>query len=182
MKVCITGGLQPTLLQAGIEGIWTPVLVSRIGYCEYNCTLCGQVCPTGAIRRLPLEEKHRTFIGLAFVDPSRCIPHAFGTPCIVCEEHCPTPRKAIEFVRKAGKGGAEVKVPVVLPELCVGCGICENKCPVVDLAGIRVTSVNETRNPSNRLGIPPVGGAGGSGGGSGEGGSVSGGYGSSGGY
>jgi len=52
MKVCITGGLQPTLLEAGVEGIWTPVLVSKIGYCEYNCTLCGQVCPTSAIRPL----------------------------------------------------------------------------------------------------------------------------------
>jgi polyferredoxin len=165
MKVCITGGLQPTLLQAGIEGIWTPVLVPPIGYCEFNCTLCGQVCPTGAIRRLSLEEKHRTFIGLAFVDPSRCIPHAFGTPCIVCEEHCPTPKKAIEFVEKAGKGGKAVKVPVVLPELCIGCGICENKCPVVDLAGIRVTSVNEGRNPANRLGIPPRGDVPGYGGG-----------------
>jgi ferredoxin len=47
-----------------------------------------------------------------------------------------------------------VKVPVVETELCIGCGICENKCPVVDLAGIRVTSVGETRNPGNRLKLP----------------------------
>jgi MauM/NapG family ferredoxin protein len=154
MKVCITGGLQPTLLAAGIEGMWTPYLVSRIGYCEYNCTLCGQVCPTSAIRRLPVEEKRKTVIGLAFVDPSRCIPFAQGTPCIVCEEHCPTPKKAIVFREQPGKGGIPVKVPVVDTELCIGCGICENRCPVADQAGIRVTSVGETRNPDNRLKLP----------------------------
>jgi polyferredoxin len=154
MKVCITGGLQPTLLEAGVEGIWTPLLVSRIGYCEYNCTLCGQVCPTSAIDRLSVEEKRKTVIGLAFVDPSRCIPFAQGTPCIVCEEHCPTPKKAIVFREQPGKGGAPVRVPVVETELCIGCGICEYKCPVTDLAGIRVTSIGESRNPHNRLLTP----------------------------
>ena len=43
---------------------------------------------------------------------------------------------------------------MVETELCIGCGICEFKCPVVDLAGIRVTSVGETRNPENRLKLP----------------------------
>jgi polyferredoxin/Pyruvate/2-oxoacid:ferredoxin oxidoreductase delta subunit len=156
MKVCITGGLQPTLLAAGIEGIWTPKLVSRIGYCEYNCTLCGQVCPTSAIEKLEVQKKQKVVIGLAFVDPSRCIPFAQGTPCIVCEEHCPTPRKAIVFEERPGKGGKPVKVPVVVVDLCIGCGICEYKCPVVDLAGIRVTSIGETRNPENRLRLPGV--------------------------
>ena len=154
MKVCITGGLQPTLLSAGIEGIWTPKLVSRIGYCEFNCTLCGQVCPTSAIEKLDVPKKQKLVIGLAFVDPSRCLPFAQGTPCIVCEEHCPTPKKAIVFESRAGKGGTPVKVPVVVLDLCIGCGICEYKCPVVDLAGIRVTSIGETRNPGNRLLVP----------------------------
>ena len=154
MKVCITGGLQPTLLSAGIEGIWTPMLVSRVGYCEYSCTLCGQVCPTQAIENLALPKKRKIVIGLAFVDPSRCIPFAQGTPCIVCEEHCPTPKKAIVFEERPGKGEKPVKVPVVVTDLCIGCGICEFKCPVVDLAGIRVTSIGETRNPENRLRLP----------------------------
>ena len=57
MKVCITNGLQPAFLEAGIEGIWSPVVVPRIGYCEYRCTLCGQVCPTGAIKKSEQKEK-----------------------------------------------------------------------------------------------------------------------------
>jgi formate hydrogenlyase subunit 6/NADH:ubiquinone oxidoreductase subunit I len=55
MKVCPTNGLQPTLSEAGTEGIWTPVLVPRVGYCEYYCSLCTQVCPTGAIEELTVE-------------------------------------------------------------------------------------------------------------------------------
>lgn len=97
MKVCPTNGLQPTKLEAGIEGLWTPILVPEIGYCEYNCTLCGQVCPTGAIQELTLARKKETSIGTAFFDVDRCLPYAFAIDCIVCEEHCPTTPKAIWF-------------------------------------------------------------------------------------
>ncbi|MCK4304333.1 MAG: 4Fe-4S binding protein [Candidatus Eisenbacteria sp.] len=155
MKVCLTGGLQPTLLEAGLEGLWSPRLVPRMGYCEYNCTLCGQVCPTGAIRRLVPEEKKKIRIGLAIIDTTRCLPYAFQSNCIVCEEHCPTPKKAIwfeevEVVTQTGER-KRVKQPHVNIELCIGCGICETKCPVRDLPAIRVTSANEDRNPGNRV-------------------------------
>jgi ferredoxin len=155
MKVCTTNGLQPALLEAGLEGLWTPVLVPRIGYCEYNCTLCGQVCPTGAIARLPREEKVRVKIGLASVDRSRCLPWAHGIPCIVCEEVCPTPTKAVWFEEVPGRNreGAEVilKRPHVDLDLCIGCGICEAQCPVLDRPAIFVTSTGESRNPDNGL-------------------------------
>jgi MauM/NapG family ferredoxin protein len=154
MKVCITNGLQPTLFQAGIEGIWSPVLVPRIGYCEYNCTLCGQTCPTDAIEELPLETKQKAKIGLAFFDLGRCLPHAFKISCIVCEEHCPTSPKAILFehrILEDEDGERELKLPYVDPEVCTGCGICEHVCPVGDLAAIRVSSVGEERSDKNRF-------------------------------
>ncbi len=155
MKVCLTNGLQPTLLEAGIEGIWSPILVPRIGYCQYYCTLCGQVCPSGAIRPLSQPEKEKTKIGLAFIDKGRCLPYAQGIPCIVCEEHCPTPKKAIWFeegvvTRRDGKR-ARVKQPQVDLDLCVGCAICEFKCPVVDQPAIYVTSIGESRSDRNQL-------------------------------
>ena len=87
----------------GLAGLWAPVLRTRLGYCEYHCTLCGQVCPTGAIPRLTPADKERTFLGLAWVDTGRCLPYAFATPCIVCEEHCPTSPKAIRLVEVAGR-------------------------------------------------------------------------------
>jgi MauM/NapG family ferredoxin protein len=155
MKVCITNGLQPTLFEAGFEGIWSPVLVPRIGYCEYRCTLCGQVCPTGAIKKLSLPEKAKVKIGLAMIDKGRCLPYAHGKPCIVCEEVCPTPKKAIWFekARAVDREGREIdlKQPRVDLELCIGCGICEAKCPVLGTPAISVTSVGETRSKENQL-------------------------------
>lgn len=155
MKVCITNGLQPTFLEAGLEGIWSPILVPKIGYCEYRCTLCGQVCPTGAIKRLALEEKAKVKIGLAMIDKGRCLPHAHATPCIVCEEVCPTPKKAIWFEKAVVKtrDGEEITVqqPKVDLGLCIGCGICETKCPVIDKPAIYVTSIGESRNKDNQI-------------------------------
>jgi len=155
MKVCITNGLQPTLLEAGLEGLWSPVLIPTLGYCEYRCTLCGQVCPTGAIKRLSLEEKAKTRIGTAMVDRNRCLPWAHSRPCIVCEEVCPTPEKAIwlENVEVEDAKGRKLTVqrPRVDLELCIGCGICETKCPVEDQPAIYVTSIGESRRKENTL-------------------------------
>jgi MauM/NapG family ferredoxin protein len=155
MKVCITGGLQPAFLEAGLEGIWSPVLVPRIGYCEFRCTLCGQVCPTGAIRKLNLEEKATTKIGLAMIDKGRCLPFAHNMSCIVCEEVCPTSPKAIWFeeIRLRDRQGREVllKQPHVDLSLCVGCGICETKCPVLGRPAITVTNLGESRSKDNQL-------------------------------
>ncbi len=155
MKACPTNGLQPALTEAGPEGIWTPMLVPRIGYCEYYCSLCTQVCPTGAIRELAVKEKTKVKIGLAWVNKSRCIPYVLGTPCIVCEEHCPTSPKAIKLMKTEVKlPDGTIKTPAapaIDTELCIGCGICENKCPVVDDPAIYVTSVGESRSERNQL-------------------------------
>jgi len=158
MKVCPTGGLQPAVAEAGCEGLWTPRLVPRIGYCEYECNLCGQVCPTGAIEPLSIEAKQQVKIGLACFDTTRCIPYAYGRDCMVCEEHCPIPDKAIYFVEVPvpDRDGKEkiVKQPHVDPDLCIGCGICESVCPYKDRPAIRVSSANETRNPANQPILP----------------------------
>ncbi len=155
MKVCPTNAIHPTTLHAGLQGAWTPVLNMDVGYCEYECTLCGQVCPTHAIRALSVEEKQKVKIGLAYFDRNRCLPYAYSRSCIVCEEHCPTPKKAIWFeeveVLDAKGEKQAVKQPRVNAELCIGCGICQNKCPMADQAAVLVTSVGETRNPDNQI-------------------------------
>lgn len=156
MKVCPTNGLHPAWLEGGLAGLWSPVFKMKLGYCEYECTLCLQVCPTHAIQKLSVEDKQMVKVGLAFIDKSRCLPFALARSCIVCEEHCPTPRKAIWFeevlVISNNRGErTAVKQPHIDPDLCIGCGICENKCPVEDQPAIYVTSVGESRNPKNQV-------------------------------
>ncbi len=155
MKVCPTNVIQPAMLEAGLEGLWSPVLKTEKAYCEYKCSMCTQVCPTGAIKSLTLPQKQAVKIGMAHVDRNRCLPWAFGRACQVCEEHCPLPEKAV-FLEEATVTTAQgtkltVKRPHVNAERCIGCGICENKCPVSDKAAIRVTSVGESRNPENQF-------------------------------
>ena len=89
--------MQPAWFEHGLEGLWSPIGDTRHGYCEYTCNLCGEICPTDAIHSLVLEEKQKTVIGTAYFDKSRCIPWYSGDNCMVCEEHCPTPEKAIVF-------------------------------------------------------------------------------------
>jgi formate hydrogenlyase subunit 6/NADH:ubiquinone oxidoreductase subunit I len=150
LRVCPTHGLQPALGEAGLEGLWTPCLVPRLGYCESECTACTHVCPTQALQPLTREQKSEVRIGLASFDVSRCIPYAYGRECIVCEEHCPVPDKAIyvietEWTTRAGHQ-VRIRQPRVDRSRCTGCGICEHKCPLKDRPGIRVFSTNESRS------------------------------------
>ena len=146
-RVCPTGGLQPSLTAAGWEGLWTPVLVSRFGYCDYSCNSCGQVCPTGAIPGLSLEDKRLEVIGIAVIDEEHCLPFAEGKPCIVCEEMCPVPQKAVRLTEATvvNEYGQTVilQQPRVIRHQCIGCGICEYQCPLEGEAAIRVYAPDE---------------------------------------
>ncbi len=140
--VCPTNAIQMAVLDGGMEGFWTPVIVPRIGYCDYSCQACGQVCPVEAIPPLSLEEKRIQIIGKAHINRDRCLPWADNQECIVCEEMCPVPDKAIELELVEvpdGEGGIKtLQRPVVVRKLCIGCGICENKCPVSGEAAIQI--------------------------------------------
>jgi polyferredoxin len=166
MKVCPNNALQPTLVEAGLEGLWTPTLVPRIGYCEPSCVLCSEACPTGAIWQITPKEKGWVVgvgaaqnqpirLGTAFYDRGRCLPWAMATDCIVCEEWCPVSPKAIyveetEVVDSAGKTKT-LKQPRVDPSRCVGCGACEFACPLQDHPAVYVTSIGESRSPSSQI-------------------------------
>jgi ferredoxin len=137
LEVCPQDALQPAFLESGWEGILTPRLVPRKGFCDPNCNACGQVCPTGAIPPLSLEEKRTQVIGTAHLDLSRC------ELCLICRDMCP--QRAIEVV-EVEKGGEMIRLLQIVPENCTGCGLCEYICPVEGEAAIRVRAPVESTN------------------------------------
>jgi len=141
LKVCPNNALQSTLLEAGLAGLYTPRLVPRIGYCEEFCNFCGRVCPTAAIKPLPVEEKRLIQMGIAHINKTRCIAWDTEKICLVCNEQCSY--QAIV--------GDEKKRPIVKEEKCTGCGICENKCPVDGESAIIVyaSGVQKILTPNN---------------------------------
>ncbi len=173
IRVCPTNVLQPALFEAGVEGLWTPIMISKMGWCELNCTLCSQVCPTGAIREIsiaeklgsgPFEGKGPVKTGTAFYNRGRCLPWAMDVSCVVCEEVCPVSPKAIftRNVEVTNRWGAmiELKQPYIDADKCIGCGICEHECPVKDDPAVYVTAIGETRSKDRSLLLSLVDGEG----------------------
>jgi ferredoxin len=122
-------------LEAGLAGLYTPRLVPRIGYCEEQCNFCGQVCPTEAILPLSVDEKCKIQMGIAHIDKTRCIAFDKDKICLVCNEQCSY--HAII--------GDDNKRPIIKEDLCTGCGICENKCPVEGESAIIVYTTGEQK-------------------------------------
>ena len=162
---CPTNVLQPaSFKEGGIEGLWTPVMNFNIAHCQLKCTMCSEVCPTGAIRKITVEEKlgKAAFeetgpirLGTAFFDVGRCLPHAMEIPCVVCEEVCPTSPKAIQTkdseVKDVYGNIVVLNKPFMVPDLCIGCGICEAECPIKDSRAVYVTAVGESRGAERRM-------------------------------
>ena len=124
ISACPTHVLQPAFLEYGVAGIMKPRLDFDHSFCNFDCTVCGEVCPDGAILPLALADKQVTRLGIAHIDYRKCIVKANGTDCAACSEHCPT--QAVSTVPY----GDNLRLPTMHPELCIGCGACEYACPV----------------------------------------------------
>ncbi|MBU1863465.1 MAG: 4Fe-4S binding protein [Candidatus Omnitrophica bacterium] len=123
INVCPTDGLQPTLVESGWDGLFTPRLIPRIGECDEYCRRCGYACPTHAIKPLSLEQKREERIGIARVDKEKCLGWSDNKLCFICGEVCSY--LAIDVYRK----NKNIPCPVIRQDACRGCGLCEKRCP-----------------------------------------------------
>ena len=142
-KACPNDVLQALGFQRSLDGHWTPHVVANWAGCESSCNACTQVCPTGAIRAIPLSEKRVCRIGLAELNLQTCLPHAGKEACQLCVDECHhAGYHAIEFTRvhtEVDAAGNSVEdsgylAPVVLADKCVGCGLCQTRCYGINVA------------------------------------------------
>ena len=117
-----------------LEHLMQPVMQYDKGYCRPECTRCSQVCPTGAIQPITIEEKSAQQIGHAVWVRKNCVILTDEVECGNCARHCPT--GAIEMVPL--EEDEEKWVPAVNEEMCIGCGACENLCPARPFSAIYV--------------------------------------------
>ena len=126
--------------------IGTPFFIPRDVPC-YMCEdiPCVPVCPTGALditkvtnpktQELDIRQMD---MGVAVVDVHSCIAF-WGLQCDACYRACPLLDEAIrlEYNRNSRTGKHAFLEPVVNPDVCTGCGLCEKAC-VTEKAAIFV--------------------------------------------
>lgn len=118
VQVCPTRVVVPASFSYGIVAANTPVVAFDRSYCN-SCIKCTEVCPAKAILPTTKEEMD---IGVAVIIEKWCVAWDW-VGCTVCVDKCPL--KAIYL--------DEYKRPVVIPEKCNGCGICQMECPSTSL-------------------------------------------------
>ncbi len=144
VSACPTQVLQPSLLKYGLQGFLQPYMDYHANFCNYECVVCGNACPTGAISEITVEEKKKIQLGRATFVKENCVVYTYNTACGACSEHCPT--KAVNMVPyKPG-----LTIPEVDQSICVGCGACEYACPVKPFKAIYVDG-----NPVHLAALPP---------------------------
>lgn len=112
-----------------------PEMSFERGYCRPECTICSNVCPTGAVRPITKEEKTVVQIGHAVTIKKNCVAVNTDDGCGLCARKCPT--GALMMVSQQYEGKTVI-APVVDEAKCIGCGTCENLCPARPFSAIYV--------------------------------------------
>ena len=149
VSACPSRVLVPSFLQYGLSGMMQPRMDYHAGHCNYDCTVCLDVCPSGAILSLTPEEKKLTQLGVAKFIKENCVVYTDNTNCGACSEHCPT--KAVNMVPYLNTATKQLVIPKVNPDICIGCGGCEYACPTKPYKAIYVEG-----NPVHKIAQKPV--------------------------
>ena len=115
-----------------IETLLQPEMGFELGYCRPECTRCSEVCPAGAIIKISPIEKSSIRIGHAIWVRENCLTPQ-GEKCGLCARNCPA--GAILMIDDSISG---YKIPSVIESRCIGCGKCENLCPVRPFSAIYI--------------------------------------------
>jgi ferredoxin len=130
---CPTQVLQPSFLEYGLLEIMQPRMDYKTGFCNYDCTVCLEVCPSGAIVSTKQESKKLIQLGKAKFVKDNCVVYTQKTDCGACAEHCPTKAVKMELDIEVN-----LKAPKITDEICVGCGACEFACPTIPYKAIYI--------------------------------------------
>ncbi len=118
-QICPYNSIRIASIIEGLTVMGTPYIRARDIPC-YLCMKCPPVCPSGALNR-ELKKKQDVRMGKAVINKKECLAWQ-GTICRSCYQSCPIFDEAIKIDNELR--------PVVYEKKCVGCGICENVCPV----------------------------------------------------
>lgn len=140
VAVCPTQVLRPS---ADLTTFMQPEMSYEKGYCRPECNKCSQVCPTGAIKPISVEEKSSIQLGHAEWVRDNCVVITDDVECGNCQRHCPT--GAITMILSDYRDTKSRKIPSVNKHLCIGCGACENLCPARPFSAIRVKGYKNHR-------------------------------------
>jgi len=147
ISVCPKKVLKPSTKEYDMAGIMQPYMDFSSGYCDYECNLCSEICPTGAISKITLEQKQDIQIGIAVVTNELCKANLEGE-CNICQAECPA--SAIKLKENYNMPMVEIdgvkrypKYPIIEDILCIGCGLCEFLCPSTPAKAIHIEGFKE---------------------------------------
>jgi len=122
-SACPTGIIHPSLDFSHPSSLLTPQVRYLDSYCLEDCNDCGEVCPSGAIRKFKPADKNAFVMGMAEIRISECYLQ-IGKECSLCRQYC-----AYGAVDIRSSPASSSRYPVILEERCVGCGACQVVCP-----------------------------------------------------
>lgn len=134
---CPSQIIRPALLEYGLGGMMQPKLSFDNGFCNFDCVICSDMCPTDALIPISKEKKQRTQIGVVHFVIENCIVNYDNRKCGACAELCPT--KAVRMVPYKNS----LTIPEIEPQICIGCGACEYVCPAIPHKAIYVEGVEK---------------------------------------
>ena len=125
---CPNNAILPLDDSQGRDRRATPYIKPRRQTCmlcngvEGDYLKCTEACPSGAlqtIRKEPEEIQRKVAMGVAEIDLALCYSYN-NWSCGACQRACPFPGIAMKL--------GLWERPEVVPEACVGCGMCERAC------------------------------------------------------